>query len=99
MLPLVGSPAFFSASLIGLVWSERFQRLPLLCRKRKSSGDRFAVSVLKKSAALVCNMARFGSLDYYTVKGNCRYLCDGRNIVEKSDQSDAQKVFALFSDH
>jgi hypothetical protein len=40
MLPSGGSPAFFSASLIGLVWSEGFHRLPSLCTNRNSSAER-----------------------------------------------------------
>lgn len=40
---------------------------------------------------------RFGSLGYYFIKGSCCHFCDGRDIVEKTDQSDA-KVSALFSD-
>jgi hypothetical protein len=38
----------------------------------------------------------FGSLGDYIVKRGCRHLCDRRDIVEKTDQSDAQRVFALF---
>jgi hypothetical protein len=30
------------------------------------------------------------------VKGGCRHLCDRRDIVKKSDQSDAQGIFAFF---
>ena len=32
------------------------------------------------------------------VKGSCRHLCDRRDIVEKSKESDAQRVFALSSE-
>src|SRR5450759_3394092 len=56
MLPSGASPAFFSASLIGLVWSERFQRLPWLRTNSTSSGERLVARLLKESAALVCNM-------------------------------------------
>jgi hypothetical protein len=40
-----------------------------------------------------------GGLGHYIVKGGCCDLCNPRDIVEKSDQSDAQGVFALCSGH
>ena len=41
--------------------------------------------------------ARFRGLGCYIVKGSRRDLCDRRDIVEKSKQSDTQKTFAPFS--
>jgi hypothetical protein len=40
---------------------------------------------------------RLGSLGYYIVKRSCRHLCDGRDIVKKSDQSNAQRIYSLAS--
>jgi hypothetical protein len=69
--------------------------------QHQSSGKQNKKLIAKRSQRVInddtCRLdPRLGSLGYDIVKGSCRHLCDGRDIVKKGDQSDAQKASLAF---